>query len=79
MIEGQVTLTIDTRQAAAVRQILFEHQKGYTYDEQSVPPRISDIRSVIRKLDDSIDKKVYKNQSECPPGTVFINGECAEI
>ncbi len=49
---------MDTRQAAAVRQILFEHQKGYTYDEVSVPPRISDIRKVIQDLDDNIGEVV---------------------
>ena len=52
--QKQVSLKMDTRSAAAVRQILFEHQKGYTYDEQSIPPRISDIRSIIRQIDDGI-------------------------
>ena len=42
---------MDARCAAAVRQVLFESQKGYTYDELSVPPRISDIRTVIRDID----------------------------
>lgn len=45
---------MDARAAAAVRQILFDAQKGYTYDEVSVPPRISDIREVIQQLDDNI-------------------------
>jgi hypothetical protein len=49
-----VSIKIDVRTAAAVRQILFENQKGYTYDEVSVPPRISDIRSVIMDLDEKI-------------------------
>jgi len=49
-----VSIKMDVRTAAAVRQILFENQKGYTYDETSVPPRISDIRTVIRDLDDKI-------------------------
>lgn len=49
-----VSIKMDVRTAAAVRQILFENQKGYTYDETSVPPRISDIRIVIRDLDDKI-------------------------
>jgi hypothetical protein len=49
-----VTVKMDVRTAAAVRQILFENQKGYTYDEVSVPPRISDIRSVIKDLDEKI-------------------------
>ena len=49
-----VTIKMDVRSAAAVRQLLFEHQKGYTYDENSVPPRISEIRSVIVDLDEKI-------------------------
>ena len=52
--EKQVTVKMDARAAAAVRQVLFEAQKGYTYDDVSVPPRIADIRSVIQQLDDSI-------------------------
>ena len=49
--EKKVTIKMDARSAAAVRQILFDAQKGYTYDEVSVPPRISDIRSVIQDID----------------------------
>lgn len=56
--EKQVTIKMDVRSAAAVRQILFEAQKGYTYDEVSVPPRISDIRSIINNLDSEIEKIV---------------------
>jgi hypothetical protein len=52
--EKQVTLKLDARAAAAVRQVLFDAQKGYTYDEVSVPPRVVDIRAVIQQLDDSI-------------------------
>jgi hypothetical protein len=52
--EKQVTLKLDARAAAAVRQVLFDSQKGYTYDEVSVPPRVTDIRGVIQQLDDSI-------------------------
>ena len=52
--EKQVTIKMDVRSAAAVRQLLFEHQKGYTYDEGSVPTRITDIRSVIVDLDEKI-------------------------
>jgi len=52
--EKQVTLKLDARAAAAIRQVLFDAQKGYTYDEVSVPPRIIDIRSTIQQLDDSI-------------------------
>ena len=49
--DKKVTIKMDARAAAAVRQVLFEAQKGYTYDEASVPPRILDIRSVIQDLD----------------------------
>jgi hypothetical protein len=53
-VSKNVTVKIDVRAAAAVRQILFDSQKGYTYDEGSVPPRITDIRSVIVDLDEKI-------------------------
>ena len=56
--EKQVTIKMDVRSAAAVRQLLFEHQKGYTYDEGSVPPRIVDIRSVIADIDSKIEEQV---------------------
>ena len=52
--EKQVTIKVDARAAAAIRQVLFDAQRGYTYDEVSVPPRIADIRSVVQQLDDSI-------------------------
>jgi len=52
--EKQVTIKIDVRSAAAVRQVLFDAQKGYTYDEVCVPSRITDIRKVIQDLDDNI-------------------------
>ena len=56
--QKQVTVKMDVRSAAAVRQVLFEAQKGYTYDEVSVPPRIADIRSVIQNIDDGISSVV---------------------
>ncbi len=52
--EKPVIIKMDARTAAAVRQVLFDAQKGYTYDEVSVPPRVSDIRDVIQQLDDNI-------------------------
>jgi hypothetical protein len=52
--EKQVTLKLDARAAASVRQVLFESQLGYTYNDGSVPPRVSDIREVIQQLDDNI-------------------------
>jgi hypothetical protein len=45
---------MDARCAAAVRQVLFEAQKGYTYDEVSVPPRVADIRTVVQDIDDNL-------------------------
>jgi hypothetical protein len=53
-----VTIEMDVRSAAAVRQILFDAQKGYTYDGGSVPPRITDIRLVIVDLDEKISAVV---------------------
>jgi len=52
--EKQVTIKMDARAAAAIRQVLFDAQKGYTYNEASVPPRVVDIRGVIVQLDESI-------------------------
>ena len=52
--ETGVTLNFDVRTAAAVRQVLFDAQKGYTYNEASVPPRVTDIRGVIQQIDDNI-------------------------
>lgn len=52
--EKQVAIKMDARTAAAIRQVLFDAQKGYTYDEASVPPRVVDIRGVIQQLDDNI-------------------------
>ena len=45
---------MDVRSAAAVRQILFESQRGYTYDSMCVPVRISNIRTVILDIDEKI-------------------------
>jgi len=50
--QKQVTIKMDVRSAAAVRQILFESQKGYSYEH--TPERITDIRAVIRDIDDNI-------------------------
>lgn len=52
----QVTIKMDVRSAAAVRQILFEHQDGYSYEFPS--ERITDVRKVIQELDDKIGNAV---------------------
>ena len=51
-----VTIKTDVRSAAAVRQVLFESQKGYGLEY--VPERILDIRSVIEDIDASISEVV---------------------
>jgi hypothetical protein len=50
--DKKVTIKMDTRCAAAVRQVLFEAQRGYSYEH--VPERITDIRTVIQDIDDNI-------------------------
>jgi len=54
--EKKVTLKMDVRTAAAVRQVLFEAQRGYSYEH--VPERVSDIRTVIQDIDDTISDVV---------------------
>ena len=53
---------MDARQAAAVRQVLFESQKDYTYDPNSVPARVADIREVIRDIDDNLGAVLGVNE-----------------
>ena len=53
-----VTVNLSTYQAAVVRQVLFEAQKGYTYDVDCVPDRIFNVREVITDLDDAISQVV---------------------
>jgi hypothetical protein len=55
---SKVKLEMDVRSAAAVRQVLFDSQKGYTNNVNTVPPRIFDIREVIADLDDAIGQIV---------------------
>ncbi len=58
--KNQVSIKMDVRAAAAVRQVLYESQKGYTTDVVSVPPRVFEIREVIADLDDAISQVVEK-------------------
>ena len=53
MTDKKVTLEMDVFSAAAVRQVLFDAQKGYTAGP-SVPERVFEIREVIVDLDDAI-------------------------
>ena len=52
--DKNVTIKMDARQAAAIRQALFEATKGFTYDPTCVPARVVDIRDVIRDIDDNL-------------------------
>ena len=55
---SKVSIEMDVRSAAVVRQVLFEAQKGYTTDINTTPTRIFEIREVIADLDDAIGKVV---------------------
>jgi hypothetical protein len=50
--EKKVTIKMDVRTAAAVRQVLFESQCGYSYEY--VPERVAEVRAVIQDIDNSI-------------------------
>ena len=54
--DKKVTVKMPVRAAAAVRQVLFEAQKGYSYDY--VPERIVELREVIADLDEAIGSVV---------------------
>jgi len=54
--KNTISIKLSVYQAAVVRQILFESQKGYSYEH--VPQRISEIRTVIKDLDESIGDAV---------------------
>ena len=55
---SKVSIEMDVRSAAAVRQVLFEAQKGYTSDIVSTPTRSFELREVIVDLDDAISQVV---------------------
>jgi len=56
MNDKKVTVEMDVFSAAAVRQVLFESQKGYGLEY--VPDRIVGIRQVVLDLDDAISAVV---------------------
>lgn len=51
-----VRLDLTVRQAAEIRRILFDSQRGYSLE--FVPERINEIRDVIKIIDTEIDKVV---------------------
>tara|TARA_Y100000287_G_C13950083_1_gene223666 strand:- start:290 stop:481 length:192 start_codon:yes stop_codon:yes gene_type:complete len=59
-----IKIEMDVRAAAAVRQSLFTDTKMYTYDPKSVPPRVTDIRSVIQDLDEQIEVELKKVEED---------------
>jgi hypothetical protein len=56
-----INLSLDVKSAAAIRQVLFDEQKLYTYDPVSVPPRIIEIRNVINDLDEQIEEELKED------------------
>jgi len=52
----KVKLSFDVLVAAQVRQVLFDAQKGHSYDFPTT--RISNIRKVIEDLDNQIEKEL---------------------
>lgn len=56
MTDKTVTIELDVVSAATARQILFEAQKGYSYEYP--PQRINVIRDVVKALDEKIGEVV---------------------
>lgn len=54
--EKQVSIKIDLISAATVRQVLFDAQKGYSYEFPT--ERINKIREVIGLLDEKIGEQI---------------------
>ena len=54
---SKVSVEMSVRAAAAVRQVLFDAQKGYSTDA-TCPERVFEIREVITDLDDAISSVV---------------------
>ena len=50
---SKINVEMSVRAAAAVRQVLFDAQKGYSTDT-TCPERVFEIREVITDLDDAI-------------------------
>ncbi len=57
-----ITINLDVRTAAAVRQTLFEEQKRYTYDLKCVPPRIIELRNVINDIDEQLEEEINSKE-----------------
>ena len=56
MTNKTITIELDVVAAATARQILFEAQKGYSYEYP--PQRITVVRDVVRVFDEKIGEVV---------------------
>ena len=56
MTDKTITIELDVVAAATARQILFEAQKGYSYEYP--PQRITVVRDVVRVFDEKIGEVV---------------------
>jgi hypothetical protein len=59
-----IKVEMELRQAAAVREALFETTKAFTYDEKCTPERVTKIRQVIVELDNQIEAELESEKSE---------------
>ena len=59
---NKVTISMPLRSAAAVRQVLFDAQKGY--GTEYVPERVFELREVITDLDDAITQVVENETTD---------------
>ena len=72
----KINLEIELVDALSVLQALVREQEGFTQDPTCTPDRIARIRKVILELDKAMGAA---SGDGCPPGTVAVNGECAEL
>ena len=56
MTDKTITIEFDVISTATTRQILFEAQKGYSYEYP--PQRITVIRDVVKAIDEKIEEVV---------------------
>ena len=59
-----ISINMDVRSAAAVRQVLYEEQKIYTHDPTCTPARIVEIRNVINDIDEQIEEQIEQVKSK---------------
>ena len=56
MTDKTITIELDVVAAATARQILFDAQKGYSYEYP--PQRITVVRDVVRVFDEKIGEVI---------------------